>query len=267
MSIESRIDELYKLPLPEFTAARNALAKTLAGDEAKRVKALEKPTVVPWAINQLFWQARSSYDRVMKTGEALRTAQIAALKGRAGDVRQASEAHRKAVGEAVQQATTLAAPHGSHPAADQLARMLEAMSLTAARPSNAGRLTELVQPSGFEALAGVTPAGAQHPFPAAVKKAATEDQPAPATPREKKEQREAERRREQEAAARRKAAEADLKAAQRVREEAAAVASRAEREVDRVKRALDAAQRTLDQAQRDLLSAEQKVTFAKAALR
>ena len=39
--------------------------------------------VVPWAVNQLFWKARHVYERLMKSGEALRKAQIAALKAAA----------------------------------------------------------------------------------------------------------------------------------------------------------------------------------------
>jgi hypothetical protein len=53
VSLDSRVDELYQLPLDEFTAARNALAKSLKGEEAESVKRLQKPTIVPWAVNQL----------------------------------------------------------------------------------------------------------------------------------------------------------------------------------------------------------------------
>jgi hypothetical protein len=103
-ALDAKIDDLYRLPLAEFTGARNALAKSLTGDEAKRVRKLEKPTVVPWAANQVYWRARSTYDRLMKSGEKLRAAQIAALEGRAADVRAASEAHRRAIADAVAEA-------------------------------------------------------------------------------------------------------------------------------------------------------------------
>jgi hypothetical protein len=159
LSLNESIDELYRLPLGEFTAARNALAKTLAGDEAKRVKTLAKPTVGPWAVNQLYWRARPLFDKLMKHGDALRSAQIAALKGRSADLPRASEQHRKALAESVRQATDLAEAQGTHPGADDLARMLEALSLSPALPEHPGRFTELVQPAGFEALAGVTPGG------------------------------------------------------------------------------------------------------------
>ena len=156
--IDDRIDDLYKLPLSEFTSARNALAKTLkaSGDDAARVKALSKPTVVPWAINQLYWHAPKTYERLLDRGAKLRKAQIAALsgKGKQDALREATDAHRAAVAEASREATRLA---GTHVHADELTRTLEALSLAADPPDHPGRLTEALQPAGFEALTGVEP--------------------------------------------------------------------------------------------------------------
>jgi hypothetical protein len=154
-ALDAKIDDLYKLPLGEFTGARNALAKSLSKEDAKIVKALEKPTVVPWAVNQVYWRARSTYDRLMKSGEKLRTAQIAALEGRAGDVRAAGEAHRRAIADAVAEGERLSAEAGAKPGADALARTFESLSLATAPPKAPGRLTEALQPAGFEALAGL----------------------------------------------------------------------------------------------------------------
>jgi len=158
VSIDTKIDELYRQPLDGFIAARNALAKTLGGDDAKRVRALVKPTVVPWAVNQVYWQARAVYDRVIKSGERLRAAQIASLEGRKGaDVRDAGDAHRRAIADAVKEAERLANAVGAKPAADALMRTFETLSLASEPPEAPGRLTKPLQPSGFEALAGVTP--------------------------------------------------------------------------------------------------------------
>src|SRR5262249_33240852 len=156
-ALDDRIDDLYKLPLAEFTPARNALAKTLEGDEAKNVKALSKPTVVPWAINQLYWRARKTYDRLLDRGAKLRKSQIAALsgKGDADALREATDAHRAALGEAVREAERLAGGGAQH--TEPLTRTLEALSLAPEPPAQAGRLTEALQPAGFEALAGVKP--------------------------------------------------------------------------------------------------------------
>ena len=47
-------DELYGLPLAEFTPARDARAKALKGTEhASRVKALRKPSLAAWVVNLL----------------------------------------------------------------------------------------------------------------------------------------------------------------------------------------------------------------------
>ena len=156
MSIDAKIDDLYRQPLDGFVPARNALAKTLSGADATRVRALAKPTVVPWAVNQVYWHARHTYDRVIKSGERLRAAQIASLEGRRGtDVREAGEAHRRALADAVKEAEHLAAAAGASPAADALMRTFEALSLASGSPEPPGRLTKALQPSGFEALAGV----------------------------------------------------------------------------------------------------------------
>jgi hypothetical protein len=156
-ALDSSIDDLYQQPLNEFTQARNTLAKSLSGADAKRVRALAKPTLVPWAVNQVYWRARGAYDRLMKSGERLRTAQIAALEGRDADVRAATETHRRAIADAVREAERLAATAGSKPSPDALARSFEALSLASGSPEPPGRLTQPLQPAGFEALAGVKP--------------------------------------------------------------------------------------------------------------
>ncbi len=155
--IDNEIDALYQTPPGEFTASRAALAKTLTGDAAREVRSLKKPTAVPWAVNQVFWQARQVYDRLLERGHALRTAQIATLKGKKADVRAAIEAHRRAVGEAVHRAQKIATEAGLNPNPEQLARMLEALSLAATAPPDAGRFTGVLEPMGFDALSGVTP--------------------------------------------------------------------------------------------------------------
>ena len=156
-ALDDKIDDLYRLPLPHFTPARNALAKSLGGADAARVRALAKPPLVPWAVNQVYWRARSAYDRLLKSGERLRKAQIAALEGRAADVRAAGDAHRRAIADAVAEAGRLAAAVGSKPSPDALTRTFEALSVATEQPEPPGRLTQPLQPAGFEALAGVTP--------------------------------------------------------------------------------------------------------------
>ena len=151
------IDDLYRGPLSEFTAARNALVKTVRGADASRIRKLAKPTVVAWAVNQVYWNARKLYDQLIKSGERVRKAQIAALEGKKADLREASDAHRRAIADAVKEAQRLAADAGSQPGADALMRTFEALSLASEPPEAPGRLTRKLQPAGFEALTGVTP--------------------------------------------------------------------------------------------------------------
>lgn len=188
--LDTQIDELYQLPPDEFTAARTALAKTLTGDEARDVRALKKPTAVPWAVNQLYWKARPAYEAAMKAGHALRAAQIATLKGKKADVRAATDAHRKAIADAVHRAAQLASEADVNPNTDQLARMFEALSLAASPPPNQGRFTEVVAPSGFDALTGVTPVKRVHDAPAPTKSDSAADKRR--LDQERREQREAE---------------------------------------------------------------------------
>jgi hypothetical protein len=248
-AIDDKIDELYKLPLAEFVTARTALAKTLNGEEAKRVKALTKPTVLPWAVNQLYWRARPVWDRLVKAGDKVRVAQIAALKGRAADLPAATAAHRQAIAEAVTAATKAAGGGGHEVATDGLARMLEAISLTESTPEPAGRLTKPLQPAGFEALAGI-PIKA---LPA--RKAHTESQGAPLSAVQTKASPSAARRAEERRAAaeRERAAEAEraIKKAQAAWERAKFAEERARKAWQKAKAEADAAEKELDRLRED----------------
>jgi hypothetical protein len=157
VSLDQQIDDLFQLPLAEFTRARNALVKTVRGADATHVRTLEKPTVVAWAVNQVYWRARATFDRLMKAGARLRKAQIAALTGKSTDLRDANDAHRKALADAVKEAERIASEAGSHPSPDALMRTFEALSIAKDPPEHPGRLSDALQPAGFEALAGVTP--------------------------------------------------------------------------------------------------------------
>ena len=230
-SLDRDIDALYQLPPADFTAARTALAKTLSGDAAARVRQLKKPTAVPWAVNQVYGQARPVYDTLTRRGTALRDAQIAILKGRKADVRAATEAHRRAVKDAVHAALTFAAAAGLNPGADALARMFEAVSLASPPPADTGRFAHVVAPSGFDALAGVAPAKAVGAAAQA-----------------------AERRRAAQDEQKRRAAEARVKSATRALERAQSRAVFARKNLERVEAEVVAAESDLAAARRDLQS-------------
>jgi hypothetical protein len=242
-SVDDEIDDLYKAPLQEFVQLRDALAKTLTGADARRVKSLTKPTLVPWAVNQLYWQARPVYDRLTTSGERLRAAQIAGLEGRPTDLRKATEAHREALGEAVKRTTSLASRAGVRPDPDALTQTLEALSLTSRNIDAPGRLTKPLQPAGFEALAGIalrTPPPAKAvPRVKAGSRVSVTPEPAGPSPEERRQARlEAAAERRHAAAIRR--AEAALKKAQAMETRAREAWERTRDEVEKAERALTA---------------------------
>src|SRR5258705_714548 len=81
--LEDDVDALFRVPLAEFIAARKTLAARLkqvgGGKEADRVKALVKPSISAWAVNQLYWKHREAFDRLIATGHALRQATTSRL--------------------------------------------------------------------------------------------------------------------------------------------------------------------------------------------
>jgi hypothetical protein len=242
VSLDSRIDDLYKLTPDEFVPARNALAKSLTGDEAKAVKTLTKPTVVPWTVNQLYWHDHDVYARLLKTGEKLRDAQLTALKGKSSDVRSATNTHRQAVAEAVKAASELATAAGVHPDPDALARMFEALSVQKTPPEPHGRFTKPLQPQGFEALAGIDikaiPRSLREPAATEAPHAAKGHKPTAAELREIRKQEQ-----EAEEAARKHAAA--VKAAETRRSNAKTAEAKARADWERSRTELDEAERAL----------------------
>ena len=76
VDLEADIDRLYGVPLDEFVAERDQLAKRLnkEGDReaGARIKALRKPTVGAWALNQAVRRRRKETAALLATGERLR---------------------------------------------------------------------------------------------------------------------------------------------------------------------------------------------------
>jgi hypothetical protein len=95
---------LYGLSLEEFTQARDALAKELrqAGNKeaADEVRALRKPPVSAWTVNQLARRHPQEMKALVKAGEGLRKAQRSAVGGGGPDaLRDATRAHRDRLDE------------------------------------------------------------------------------------------------------------------------------------------------------------------------
>jgi hypothetical protein len=167
-ALDAEIDRLYQLPLEAFTPERNALAKR-AGADGARIKALVKPPIAAWAVNQLFWKQGNVWNALIAASENARKAHRAVLAGKSGDVRAAGKVHDEAV-EAAVKATLAVLEEAGHPATDATRHTI-ATTLRALPAEEApGRLTRALQPAGFEMLSGFTVAtgsgrGAPKPAP------------------------------------------------------------------------------------------------------
>jgi hypothetical protein len=96
-------DDLYGLPLDAFVPERDALAKRLRADgrrgAADEIKALRKPSVAAWAVNQVVRTQPKEARALWQAGDALIAAQEALLAGTgdAAALRTAVEDERAAV--------------------------------------------------------------------------------------------------------------------------------------------------------------------------
>jgi hypothetical protein len=165
-SKDSEVDALFELALPEFTAARNALASKLqkAGYKtaAAEVKALAKPPVSAWVVNQLYWNARAGFDKLLTVGARLRQAQASQLAGQATNLRELLTTHREALTELSRRAAAILSESGHQPSPDVMRRVTMTLEGLAAQGQLAGapapgRLTADVDPPGFETITALAP--------------------------------------------------------------------------------------------------------------
>jgi hypothetical protein len=157
--LDDQIDRLYQLPLEEFTAERNALAK--AAKEA-RLKNLEKPNVAAWAVNQLYWRHRQDYEGLVKAAERLRAEHRKLLSGKSSDIREAEKSHRDAIRSAAERIKQLLS-EGGHATSDQTLTAVQETLEALPAAESPGRLVRPLKPMGFEALAGVSFSPASRP--------------------------------------------------------------------------------------------------------
>jgi hypothetical protein len=116
------IDRLYSLPLEEFTRERDELAKRLRkegdADAADAVKALKKPSVAAWAVNQV---QRDRPDEVRElidvTEELHRVYKKLSSAGARERLEEAAEMQRKLIRSLVRCASQLLEA-GGHAASD-----------------------------------------------------------------------------------------------------------------------------------------------------
>jgi hypothetical protein len=236
--LEVELDRLYSLAPSEFTSERNDLARRLkqAGrdDAAAEVKQLRKPTVPVWAVNQLARQDSDLVSGLLEASEQLRAAHSG---GEPSTLRQATAAQREALQALTHRAHDLLSAEGQSASSGTIERIASTLRAAALDPANRelleqGRLGQELDPSGFDALAGVPiPAGAP-----------------PRTPRKREKpaldlrrQKRLEKLREEA----RKAGEA-ADEAERQAKSAATAATRARSTAERAQAALEAAERRSD---------------------
>jgi hypothetical protein len=164
--IDREIDRLYQLPLSEFTAARDELAKRAEADRGA-IKRLQKPHLAAWAINQLYWRERDAYDALVTAAQRLRAVQTDALKGRTSDVPRAETAHRATLKAATDRIRRLLRDAGETASSATMNAVNDTLQALPASESP-GRLTRPLKPLGFEALTGLLMPVAKSTRPAAV---------------------------------------------------------------------------------------------------
>jgi hypothetical protein len=168
-------DKLYGLPLEDFVAQRDALAKQLRADgrraEADEVKALRKPPAVVWAVNQLMRTQRKAARTLVDAAD--RAAEHPSD-------RDALRAHHDALDQLTTAGAGLLSGKGRGLSEDALLRVrgaLHAASLDRDRREEfiAGRLSEEPAPAGFGAITGM-------PAPAKPRAAKRKEPPPPPPP-------------------------------------------------------------------------------------
>lgn len=231
-SLDTAIDRLYGVPPGEFVQRRDELVRSLRADReraaAAEVKALRKPTVAAWAVNQLARREKMRLRALFAAGDRLRAADGPESLGRARDD------ERTAI-EALAGAARALLGGAGHPPSEALVdRVRETLHAAVVDEAvgervRAGRLEKEERATGF-AAADLPPAAGRKP----AKKAARDGA-------RKRKRREAEARvreaREEAAAAEREVAarRRELEAADRELETRRAAVARAERELERLR--------------------------------
>jgi hypothetical protein len=254
--LEDQIARLYQLPLSEFTGERNLLAKQ-AGSRAAEVRALQKPPVAAWAVNQLFWQRRETYERLIGAAADLRKAHAAVLGGGRGDVRAAGQSHEEAIDAAIK-ATLALLREAGQPATDQTRQAVVTTLRALPGDDPPGQLTKTLQPGGFEMLAGLP-----------VKGRAPKAGPAPAAPARAAAKPPTSDRADAEARERARQAAADAERAVRLAEHTwkreEFEAARAARDAEKAAKAVAAAKAAFEEAEAALAGAQRQAGEAEEA--
>ncbi len=160
---EGDLDRLYQLPLNEFTSARDELVKRLRAEgereRAQEIKTLRKPSAAVWLVNQLACERPVDVQRLLKAGESLTKSQANAVAGKSAQTfPEARRAEERALEQLAKAAREIADRAGiGSPVVAKTTETLRAASLSVEGREllRRGRLTEELEPPGFEALTGM----------------------------------------------------------------------------------------------------------------
>lgn len=220
------------------------LGKAGQAEAAAEVKKLAKPSIPVWTANQLARREPGELRALLRSAEDLRKAQEKALAGKGvGDLQKRLDEQRRAVRALAKLGRDILADEGrsvSDAIVERIAKTLDAAALDEGSRFllRAGRLTEEVEPLGFDALAGMSVTPAKGRRTAAKPKAGAA------------------------AEARRRLQEAQREARERARE-----ATHAEREADRAESAAAKARSSAREARERADAAQAALAEAQAALR
>jgi hypothetical protein len=268
-SVDDIGDELYTLPPPMFTAARDAaVAQARAeGDTAtaRQLAALKRPTHGAYLVNLLALRRPEVVAELITLGEQIRTAQGTVS---AAELRDLTARRRAALSAALAQCRALAADAGAAPpSAAQLAEAEATLAAAMADPAAArlvrtGRVVKALSYTGFGGGAGATSTVTSRPSGRRGPTAQPPDRPSPDHGAE------LERRRAEEQAARERLAQAEAALAAAWDEERAATeeVDRITDEITRLRAALDEASHRARTARAARQAAERAVAAARRAV-
>lgn len=156
---EARV-ALFQVSHGAFVAERKRLAAELKAHDKAAASALAKqsrPSVPAWAVNQLWWKARESFEALLSAVANVRKGDMAAM----GAQREAMSALLKRAGELLRE--------DENAAADATLRKVEFtlsnVAMNGFAPDAPGMLVEERDPPGFDALAGFAAVAAAAPAP------------------------------------------------------------------------------------------------------
>jgi hypothetical protein len=155
--MKDRVDELYALPLEDFTAARDELVRKLqdAGDTgaAKEVRSRRKPTLPAWAVNQLARRHGDELRELLDLRDQL-------ASGNASAIRAASTERRKLIASLTDHARSVLEESGHSASSTTLERVTRSLLAGGTDTERElileGRLTRDLAPSGFEGFSGAS---------------------------------------------------------------------------------------------------------------